>query len=151
MDKLSLKRNIATVCKRIKIEAEANLMTAVLEAQQSANEYGQPKDRYDSYREQLSSRRDMLAHQLMKIREEIVLLDKIDLSRVCDCAGFGAVVITGMQKVFISIGIGRIRLDDGSEYFAISPAVPFAKAVQGKRAGDQVEFNGRKFEILDVF
>ena len=93
----------------------------------------------------------MLAQQLIKIREEIVLLDKIDLTRTCEYGGFGAVVITGMQKVFISIGIGRIKLDDGSEYYAISPAVPFAKAVQGKKAGDQVEFNGRKFEILDVF
>ncbi len=151
MDKLHLKKALVEACRKIKNDTEINLRTAVKEAEQSANEYGQPKDRYDSYREQLSKRRDMLALQLIKVQEELTVLDRIDLSRLCDKAGFGAVVHTGMQKVFISTGIGKVKAGDGNEYFAISPAVPFAKAVQGKKAGDTAEFNGKKISILDVF
>ena len=151
MDNLILKREIASVCKKIKMENEANLIQAISEAEQSANEYGQPKDRYDSYRAQLSNKRDMLAQQLNKVQEEIALLDRIDLTRACVSAGFGAVVITPVQKVFISIGIGKIKLNDGSEFYAISAVVPFAKAIRDKRKGDVFEFNGKKLEIIDLF
>ena len=54
MDKLHLKKALVEACRKIKNDTEINLRTAVKEAEQSANEYGQPKDRYDSYREQLS-------------------------------------------------------------------------------------------------
>jgi hypothetical protein len=151
MEKLGLKREIADICRNIKLESEANLISAIRDAEQSANEYGQPKDRYDSYRAQLSNKRDMLAQQLRKIQEEIGLIDRIDLNRECDTAGFGAVVITPLQKVFISIGIGKINVKEGAEYYAISAAVPFAKAVRDLKKGDTFEFNGRKIEILDLF
>lgn len=151
MDKLNLKRSIAAVCKKMKMETEANLLQAIGEAEQSANEYGQPKDRYDSYRAQLSTKRDMLSQQLLKVQDEIALLDRIDLTRECDTAGFGAVVITPLQKVFISIGIGKIILDDGSEYYAISAVVPFAKAIRDRKKGEFVDFNGKKLEITDLF
>jgi hypothetical protein len=151
MEKLKQKREIAEICRKIKMESEENLMSAIKEAAQSANEYGQPKDRYDSYRAQLSTKRDMLTQQLYKIQEEITLIDRIDLSRECDTAGFGAIVITSLQKVFISIGIGKITLQDGSVFYAISAAVPFAKAVRDLKKGDFFDFNGRKLEILDLY
>jgi len=135
----------------LKKETEDNLLQAINEAEQSANEYGQPKDRYDSYRAQLSTKREMLTQQLLKVQEEIALLDRIDLSRECDSAGFGAVVITSMQKVFISIGIGKVKLDDGSEFYAISAAVPFSKAIRDKKKGEFFDFNGKKLEILEIF
>ncbi|MFH1121030.1 MAG: hypothetical protein V1775_14525 [Bacteroidota bacterium] len=151
MEKLNLKKQITDICRNIKQESEANLIAAIKDAEQSANEYGQPKDRYDSYRAQLSNKRDMLAQQLHKIQEEIGLIDRIDLSRECDTAGFGAIVITPVQKVFISIGIGKIKVDDGAEFYAISAAVPFARAIRDLKKGDVFEFNGRKLEILDLF
>ncbi len=151
MEKLGLKKEIFQICRKIKQESENNLLIAIKEAEQSANEYGQPKDRYDSYRAQLSTKRDMLSQQLEKIQEEIGLLDRIDLTRECDSAGFGAVVITNLQKVFISIGIGKIRLPDGTEFFAISAVVPFAKAIRDLKKGDKTVFNGKTIEIIELF
>ncbi len=151
MDKLALRREITEVCRKIKQESENNLILAINEAEQSANEYGQPKDRYDSYRAQLSDKREMLNQQLLKVQEEIGLLDRIDLARECDTAGFGAIVITPMQKVFISIGIGKVKMPDGSDLYAISAVVPFALAIRGHKKGDFFEFNGRKMEILDLY
>jgi hypothetical protein len=93
----------------------------------------------------------MLAQQLERVQNEIGLLDRIDLSRVCEFGGFGSVVITPIQKVFISIGIGKINMDGVGDYYAISASVPFAQAVKEKKAGDTVVFNGKKLEILDVY
>ncbi|PKP45848.1 MAG: hypothetical protein CVT94_16660 [Bacteroidetes bacterium HGW-Bacteroidetes-11] len=151
MEKLDFKKQLVQVCKSIKNETETNLLAAIADAQQSANEYGQPKDRYDSYRAQLLTRRDMLAQQLERVQNEIGLLDRIDLSRVCDVGGFGSVVVTPVQKVFISIGIGKISMEGMGDFYAISASVPFAQAVKEKKAGDTVVFNGKKLEILEVY
>lgn len=151
MEKLDFKKQLVQVCKNIKTETETNLLAAIADAQQSANEYGQPKDRYDSYRAQLLTRRDMLAQQLERVQNEIGLLDRIDLSRVCDVGGFGSVVVTPVQKVFISIGIGKISMEGMGDFYAISASVPFAQAVKEKKAGDTVVFNGKKLEILQVY
>lgn len=151
MEKLDFKKQLVQVCKSIKNETETNLLAAIADAQQSANEYGQPKDRYDSYRAQLLTRRDMLAQQLERVQNEIGLLDRIDLSRVCDVGGFGSVVVTPVQKVFISIGIGKISMEGMGDFYAISASVPFAQAVKEKKAGDIVVFNGKKLEILEVY
>ena len=151
MEKLLLKRTITDVCKRIKQETLQSLRSEIADYQESANQYGQAKDRYDSFREQVANKRDMLVQQYQKVQEEINLLDRINLERECEYGGFGSVVVTPLQKVFISIGIGKITLDDGSVYYAISAVVPFAKAVKEHKKGDHFEFNGKKMEIIDLF
>lgn len=151
MEKLGIKQEIAEMCMNIKRESENNLLQAIAEAEQSANEYGQPKDRYDSYRAQLSTRREMLTQQLLKVQEELSLLGRIDLTHEYETAGFGAIVITPQQKVFISIGIGKLKMPDGSDLYAISAVVPFAEALHGHMKGDFFEFNGKKIEILELF
>ena len=150
MEDLKLKHELVNACLKLKQESELNLMQAIQEAELSANEYGQPKDRYDSYREQLSARREMLTRQLQKVQEELGLLDRIDLSRPCEVAGFGAVVITPVQKVFIAVGMGKVAAAE-EEFFVISPVVPFAQAIKGLRRGDTFAFNGKKLNITDLY
>jgi transcription elongation GreA/GreB family factor len=60
-------------------------------------------------------------------------------------------VVTPVQKVFISIGIGKISMEGMGDFYAISASVPFAQAVKEKKAGDTVVFNGKKLEILEVY
>lgn len=119
------------------------------EAQQSANEYGAPKDRYDAYRTQLLRKRDMFAQQLAKVNRQVDLLDRIDPAQACEVVEFGALVITSGQKLFIATGLGKIEVE-GAIYYAISPAVPVFKAMEGKREGEEFVFNGKKFKILEI-
>lgn len=151
MEKLEIKKKLVLDCKNIKSASAQQLMAAIDDAQQSANEYGQPRDSYDSYRSQLSGRRDMLAQQLELIQQDIGLLDRIDLTRLSEYVGFGSVVITPTQKVFISIGIGKVPVEGVGDFYAISASVPFAVAVKNMQAGDSFEFNGKKMKILDVY
>jgi hypothetical protein len=151
MERLLLKKRLLEMCRELKVENEKNLLLAMEDAQQSANDYGQPRDRYDSYRAQLLRKRDMLGQQLEKVQNEIAVLDRIDLKRACTEAGFGSVVITAQQKVFISIGIGKICLEGEGDFYAISSGVPFAEAARNKKKGDFIVFNGKKTEVLDVF
>jgi transcription elongation GreA/GreB family factor len=156
MDKTSLKAQIIKVCKEIQQETIKHLSATVEDAQKSANEYGCPRDRYDAYRAQLLRQRDMFAQQLQKAQEQLDVLNRIPSEEVFEKVEFGAAVITDKNKLFISIGLGKVKISkSGSktteEYYAISPQVPIYKAMDGKRAGDTFNFNGQVFTIQGIF
>jgi hypothetical protein len=150
MEKIGIKTQVLITAKKVAEESAANLKATMKEAQTAANEYGPPKDRYDSFRTQLLRKRDMYAQQLAVATEQINLLGRINPGNISKKVEFGAVVITDTQKIFVSTGLGRL-LVDGETYFAISPAVPVYKAMEGKKAGDSYSFNNKTIKILDVF
>jgi hypothetical protein len=150
MDKTGLKTRIFNAAKKAAEESAANLKATMEEAQNAANEYGPPKDRYDSFRTQLLRKRDMYAQQLANVSEQISILDRINPENISKKVEFGAVVITDTQKIFIAAGLGRILID-GDTFFAISPAVPIYKAMEGKKVGESFSFNNKNMKILDIF
>jgi hypothetical protein len=150
MDRLQLKQRILDACFGQQTKVIENLKVVMEEVADSAEEYGLPKDLYDSYRNQMMSKREMFAQQLLKVNEQVDILRRVDMSRPYSSARFGAVVITESQKIFIAAGIGKVVVD-GDEYFVISAMVPFYTAIDGKKAGDTYEFRGKKEKILEVF
>lgn len=150
MDRLKLKQRILDACFEQQTKVRENLKVVMEEVADSAEEYGLPKDLYDSYRNQMMSKRDMFAQQLLKINEQVDILRRIDMTREFKEIRFGAVVITETQKLFVAAGIGKV-LVDGDEYFVISALVPFYSAIDGKKAGDTFEFRGKMEKILEVF
>lgn len=150
MDKLSFKKKLANLCIKAQDDVVKHAKNRMNEAQESANEYGQPQDRYDSYRTQMLGKRNMFAKQFCKAMDERNVLDRIDLLEENDSVEFGSVVITENQKLFISISLGKFEVD-GEDFFAISPLVPLFKALAGLKKGDNFEFNGKQQEIVDIF
>ena len=150
MSKLELKKKLINECLDIQHKIVENLKHVMDEAQKGANEYGQPKDRYDSYRAQLLNKRDLFGGQLEKAANEIKVIKKIDLSRTKEFVSFGAVVITKEQKLFVSISAGKIQIDD-EVYFAISPMSPIYQTINKLLKGDTFVFREKQNEILDVF
>jgi hypothetical protein len=150
MDKPELKRKLLETCVLMQQKRLDVVQHEINEAQQSANEYGPPKDRYDSYRMQLLRKKDMLGQQLQKINAEFIGLKKMNTRKEIDKVSFGAVVITDDQKLFISIGLGKFEF--GKEtYFAISPNVPLYEAMKGLSKGEEFTFMGKRRKIIDVF
>ncbi|OFX89071.1 MAG: hypothetical protein A2W99_02295 [Bacteroidetes bacterium GWF2_33_16] len=145
----NLKYNLIEKCLQILNERADNTKNAMEELQQSANEYGLPKDRYDSFRAQVLRKRDLFAEQYQKSLEEIELIKKIDPEKISEKVEFGSLVITNKQNLFISISLGKMELEN-AQFYAISAQVPIFKAIQNKKAGDKFEFNGNKFEILEL-
>lgn len=150
-DKLLLKQKLIAYCISRKEESEKNLKEGMEEAQQTANEYGAPKDRYDSYRAQQMRKKDMLAEQFAVIQEELRVLRQLSVNiKKQDDVALGALVITQEQRLFIAVGMGKINMD-GNIYYAISPVVPVVNAMKGKKAGEEFVFNGIKKKILDIY
>jgi len=145
-----LKQKILDACFEQQTKVIQNLKVVMEEVADSAEEYGLPKDLYDSYRNQMMSKREMFAQQLLKINEQVDILRRVDMTRTYHQIRFGAAVITESQRLFVAAGIGKINVE-GEEYFVISAMVPFYSAIDGKKAGDTYEFRGRKEKILEVF
>lgn len=147
---LTMKKKLLSACADLQLASINSLKSTVDESQKSANEYGAPKDRYDSFRTQLLRKRDMFAQQLAKANEQLDILMRIDPEKEYSIVEFGAVIITNKQNLFISIGLGKLQVDDGV-FYAISPAVPIYKAMEGKKAGEEFAFNNITYKIEKIY
>lgn len=150
MDNLIIKQKLIHTCEKLQKEKIDALQSAMDEAQQAANEYGGPKDRYDSFRMQQLNKKDMFANQLQKANSEFIALEKIKEIISIKKVEYGAVVHTDTQKLFISIGLGKVELDN-DVYYAISPNVPIFEAMKGLKKNDTFTFRGKKSKIIDIF
>jgi hypothetical protein len=150
METHELKRRIIAQCKDMLQERADNTKSAMNEMQQSANEYGIPRDKYDSFKAQALHKKDMFAAQYQRALDDLLLLEKISTEKVSELVEFGSVVITNNQKMVIATSLGKIEFEN-EIYFAISPQVPIFKEIQGLKKGDKFIFNENQLEILDVF
>lgn len=149
-DRIKLKQKVLDACFEQQEKVMQNLKVVMEEVADSAEEYGLPKDLYDSYRNQMMSKREMFAQQLLKIQEQVDILRRVDMTRIFNAVRFGAIVITESQRIFVAAGIGKVKVDN-EEYFVISAMVPFYSAIDGKKTGDTFEFRGKIEKVLEVF
>lgn len=146
MSDLELKTKLLAHLRTEHEKAVLKLKAVIDDAQKSANEYGIPRDRYDSYRMQLLRKKDMYSQQLAKLVEQTQVLEQISLDKSMTVVSFGSLVITRQQKIFVSIGIGKLEMD-GEIYFAVSPNVPIYEAMRGLKLGQEFEFRGEMINI----
>jgi hypothetical protein len=150
VDKVAIKYELIEHCIKQLQKTIDNIEYAMNDAQKSANDYGQPKDRYDSYRTQLLRKRDLMAKQLQEAVKQMDILKKVNPEKLADHAAFGAVVQTENQNIFISVGLGKIELN-GQDFVVISPNVPIFEALRDKKKGEEFEFRGTKHKIVDLY
>jgi len=149
-DMLHTKQKLLEQCRQTQMKMVESAKTAMNEAHHALEEYGANKDRYDSFRDQLMSRRDMFAGQYQKALSDVNILEKIDCTGLKDKVEFGAIVISNISKFIIAISSGKIECE-GEIFYAISPAVPLYKAMQDLKKGDSFEFNGQRQTIKELF
>jgi hypothetical protein len=123
--------------------------SAMDEAQTAANEYGAPRDRYDSFRAQLLRKRDLFAEQYHKALKELDFLKSLKPETINNLARTNTLIITDKQKFYVSIGLGKVELPEG-EFYVISPLAPIFQALKEKTTGDTVAFNGQQIKIMGI-
>jgi len=146
---INVKEKLLSRCIEIKEQSEANILAAMDDAQESANEYGAPKDRYDSFRAQLIRKRDMLAQQLASVEEELRYLRQIKPWNTTNKVEAGALVALNTQTLYIVAGIGKIEIDNDT-YYVVSPVVPLVLAMKDMKSGDLFTFRGTTIKIIEI-
>lgn len=77
-------------------------------------------------------------------------LSSIDYSTTFHTAQKGSLVVTNQTNYYIAIGIGKVVLEN-KVYYCISQDSPIAKKLRGKKAGDAIDFNGRKITLKEIY
>ena len=149
-NKIEFKKQLYNRCMEILEESAETARQQMNEVQADANEAELEHDVFDGSRSELLRKRDIYAEQLQKAVDEIQILKKVSFDQLSEQVEFGAVVITNKQKIFITLGLGKVTMD-GETYFVISKDVPIYKAMEGLKKGDEFEFNNIKFTIKDLF
>lgn len=85
-------------------------------------------------------------NEAQKTKERLQLIKP---NLVSDAAVLGSLVKTDSISFFLAISIGKVILKD-EDYYIISIQSPIGQLLKTKKKGDQVEFNGKHYKILEV-
>lgn len=143
------KMNLLKHCLYVQEKALTNARNIMDEAQEEANAYGAPKDRYDGFRNQQMRRRDLYVKQVEQAMLNIDLLKRVDLEKRHTQVDFGSLVITDSTTFFVVVGMGLISFQK-QDVAVISMLVPIYHSMKGKRVGEYFEFNKNKYKILEI-
>ncbi len=107
-------------------------------------------DKYETGREMINLEINKLAEQLQQFKSLKNTLNVAKNRTNTSFAQLGTTVKTNMANYFIAIPANRIIVD-GEEYFAIGANSPIAQLLLHKKAGEEITFNGKSAQILEVF
>jgi len=106
-------------------------------------------DKYETGRAMMQIELEKNRVQLNKALNLKNELEQIDPNTKTQRIGFGSMVITNIGSYFISIGIGKLRIEKES-IFCISLASPIGKFLHNKKVGDKFVFQGKEIIILEI-
>jgi len=108
-------------------------------------------DKHETGRAMAQLEQEKLGKQVLAARELKQAIAQIDANKVHSEIQFGSLVEASNGHLFFSVGIGKLIIQNEYEpVFCLTMTSPLGMALRGKKAGDAVEFNGRKISILSV-
>lgn len=149
---MSLKNSLYAACLShltLRLDAARAGMAAAQESSNSETK-SSAGDKYETGREMAQQERDRHAQQLHEAQKLLADLQKLNPELPCDTVRLGAAAATSLGLFYVSVGAGRLRTAEGQEFVAVSPAAPLLATLAGKRAGDEVLFNGKKVRVEAV-
>ncbi len=138
-----------------------NLKVAIDTAQQEANAHkGAMASRYDTFKEEAQYLRGGYEKQLKEALEDLALLKQIEL-KYNQRIELGAVVETvettgdgniSQNSYFISMSLPvDPLLKHGKRYHCISYSSPIILAMRNCEEGEELNFRGRRIEIVQIW
>jgi transcription elongation GreA/GreB family factor len=127
------------------------LRQAIENAQQSANAETKSSvgDKYETSRAMAQLEIEKYREQLADIGQQASALRRLDPEMASATVQPGSVVMTNRGNFFIAIAAGKLSVD-GLEFFLVSAASPIAKALTGKKTGDELLFQENRLTIARV-
>lgn len=148
---MDVKSKLFTACESY-LESRISRLTAELKSLEVDLENetkSSAGDKYETGREMINMEWNKISNQLQQFKVQKDILEKAKNRTNTEVSGLGSLVKTTMANYFIAIPSGKIVVD-GETYFAIGPGSPIAQLLQNKKAGEEIVFNGKSAEILEV-
>ena len=106
-------------------------------------------DKYETGREMIQIEIDKYEMQLSKAQVLKNNLMNLNLDKDYQQVELGSLVFTNVETYFISIGAGKLELEN-NHYYAISIASPMGQLLKHKKAGQSVVFNSKEIIVQSV-
>lgn len=106
-------------------------------------------DKYETGREMLQQEINRLQLQLKEVRLQQQMAQRLSVAS-SEMADFGALVETDAGWFYLSVSVGELSID-GQKVMAISQDSPLAKAMKGKKKGEEFQINGVKRQIKNIW
>ena len=107
-------------------------------------------DKYETGRAMMQLEEEKNKSQLFEAYQVKQELTRIDPRKTSIKVEMGSLVETNKGNYYISIGIGKILINE-TLYYAISIMSPIGMKLRDKKVGDELEFNGNKIEIKRIY
>jgi transcription elongation GreA/GreB family factor len=106
-------------------------------------------DKFETTREMMQLEIEKNVLQLNKYELQKNELLKINIQKPHKKVELGSLVFTNGVNYFISIGLGKIEIENESVY-CISLISPIGMALQNKKTGEKINFQGKEISILKI-
>jgi len=146
-----LKEELHRRCIEIVEERISAIKTELASIEESRNNETKSSagDKYETGRAMMQMEEEKSRMQLGKTNQLRLELQEIDLEEKHKSIKFGSLVITDTGKYFISIGLGKVKMND-EVFYCISTASPIGIQLRGKTAGENFSFGGRTIQIESI-
>lgn len=106
-------------------------------------------DKYETGRAMMQIEIEKNEVQLNKIVNQQKELSSIDFTKIYSKSVYGSLIETNHGVYFISIGIGKIAINN-SDYYVVSLVSPIGQALKDRQVKERFQFQGREYIILDI-
>jgi hypothetical protein len=106
-------------------------------------------DKFETGRAMMQMEEGKNKSQLMQLKTTKNELLQIKDKGNAEDINAGSLVETNKGVFYISIGLGKVKIDDAI-YYCISNTSPISLILRGKGVGSEVVFNQRNYKILSI-
>ena len=152
METLEIKQQLYSICKA-SIEKRIKTIEDTLKSiEESRNNETKSSvgDKYETGRAMMQIEEGKSKAQLLQAAQVRNELTQIDVQKTSSVVEVGSLIETNKGNYYLSIGIGKVRLE-GNLYYCLSVNSPIGKKLIHKKAGDAFDFNGTKILITAVY
>ncbi len=128
-----------------------NIEYSMQQARQASNDDTKSSagDKYETTREMMQQEMDRSSKLLYEAGQQKIALQQIENVDAVKKVKNGSLVLTSAGNFYISISAGELKTN-GETFFAVSQASPIGKFFIGKKVGDELNFNGKKYLIEEI-
>lgn len=148
---VNIKEQLIGICEKDildKILSLENNLTSIIESRNNETK-SSAGDKYETGRAMMQIEEQKTKAQLLQLNQQKNELSLVKRAGNSDEISLGSLVETNKGIYFISIGYGKVKLEN-TLYYCISNDSPVSKILKGKRVGEEVVFNGNKIMILNL-
>jgi len=106
-------------------------------------------DKFETGRAMMQVEQEKSEMQLSQANQLMSILDHLDLGKSYPQAALGALVVTDQHSYFLSIGIGKLIVDD-KIFYAISELSPIGELLIGKKKGETFSFREQVITLQQI-